>query len=257
MADTLEIGQNPTAVKLRGLLSDPDYQELAKIDPAKAQAVYRSVASGGGGAAPTNAVGVSTAMSGPRTATFRKQLSAAEQMQVAGIRSTQQQLIDLRQKLQALGADKWNRAGGASRPIMGVETAGAPTRFAQAWGRRHGMSIAGGGDPDIGALNKLMGQITTAQGQTEASLMKAAGTRNFQFIDKVRGHLPDPVADFQTNMDNVNFLLGDTGPYQTWLSGAGVSAPTIPPLAATPTATPTPGGASGMSYEEWKKLHGG
>jgi hypothetical protein len=180
-------------------------------------------------------------------------------MQMVGIRSTLDQLVDLRKKLNALGAEKWNRADGTSRPILGVETAGAPTRYAQAVGRHWGMSLANPGDQDIAALNKLMGEVITEQGQTVAALMKQSGTRNYQFAKDVKGHLPDPKGDFQTNMDNLDFLLSPKGPYQTWLKEAGVTPTDIPPL-ASPSATPTPGaggggGAGGMGYDDWKKKY--
>jgi hypothetical protein len=95
--NTLELAQNPTAVKLRGLLSSPGFQQLKIADPKRAQQVYQFVA--GTGPAPIAMASPSAAPSGTAPgpaapgpaagpAVFRRPLSQGEQMQMVGIRST-------------------------------------------------------------------------------------------------------------------------------------------------------------------------
>jgi hypothetical protein len=185
-----------------------------------------------------------TPIASPRsagTASMQKPLGATEQQQLASLRAALDQLTALRGRLQTMGPERWNRAGGTSRSIGGVETAGAPTRQWQRFARAHGMSLAGNDDPETAELNRMIGQITTAHATATSALMKSAGTRNYQFAQDVQGHLPDPAADYTTNMTNLDYLLSDKGPYQSMIRGMGVQAHSIPSAVATPSASGTSG----------------
>ena len=170
MPGTLEIASNPAVQQYRQLLSDPEFQQMRTTEPAK----YRQLLAQARAAASGRPLASGPAMSTPATSmgpnTFRRPLPATEQQTAAGIASTMRQMAALRQRLQAFGADKWNRAGGESRQIGGVETAGAPTRYWDKWARAHGM-VVGGSDPDTQELNTLMGQAITQHSTSTAALI--------------------------------------------------------------------------------------
>jgi hypothetical protein len=259
--NALEIAPNPIAVKLRTLMSDPRFHNL---DPAEQQRVYKAISTG----APRSPAAPSTRSGGTGA---RRPLNAAQVAALNQLNATVAQLDTLQNRLKAIGPERWNRAGGRSRPIGGLETAGAPTRMYQAWGRRHGMSLAGSADdPEIDEMNRMMGRVTTAQAVSEAALLKSAGSRNYTFVTDVSGHLPNPEDDYTVIMDNLDLLRSDEGPYKSSIreimgmgaqpsaAGAGIlpgvpgsprdptGAPLPPPTAAAPMSSGTAGtGASG------------
>ena len=233
----LEIpAQNPIWLRLQ---SNRGYQALKRrADAGDPQAQYdvQTLEEHARSGAPMNTADASPAPApsrGTGTATARKPLPAAEQQNAAQIAATVKELSALRDTMKKIGPDAWNRSGGQSRPIGGVETAGAPTRWWQLEGRKLGMTT---NNPDD--LDRMIGQLITLKGQTEGALMKSAGTRNYQFVKDVHGHLPMPAGDYKTNMENFDYLLSPHGPYQQMLTQMGV--PSVPVGASGPSSFPTP-----------------
>ena len=249
MADNnaLEINQNPNAQKLRAIMADPRWQ---RITDAQRSQIINSLSTGKPIQLAQAKVSTPTTMGG---ATARGKMSPAEAAQLAQLQSTVEQLQALRKQFQQIDPDTWNRSGGTSRVIGGVQTAGAPHRLWQKFARAHGMSLADSSDPKIQQLNTLIGNAITQHAQATAALMKSAGTRNYQFANEAQGHLPDAAADYQTNMTNLNNLLAPDGPYARMIDNLKNGTGSLPmdttnlnmkgtpaPMGmATPMATPT------------------
>ena len=243
MADsnsTLEISQNPNAEKLRLFLASPNYKRALAQDPVRAQQYAQAIANG----QPLPALPPaqkSTATPGAA----RKPLGAAEQKQLAQLQAAYNQLSSLRDQFKQIDPQTWDRSGGQSRPFMGVETAGMPTRMVQKYLRGHGASLVGAQtDPKIKQLNDLIGATITQHGQATAALMQSSGTRNYKFAEDAAGHLPMAEGDYATNMGNLNYLLSDKGPYKNMMREIQNGTGNLPytPDSASPMATPAPMG---------------
>jgi len=245
--NTLEIPAQPD--KVRAMMADPQFQTFMKLAPDRARAMLDAARTGQ--SLPPMSTSAPSRASMPGTFNMRKPPSAAEMQQIAQIRATVNELQSLRNTMKGIGPDRWNRSGSTSRTIGGVETAGAPTRWWQVEGRKLGMS-----SPSDEEVNRAIGKLITLQGQTEAALMKSAGSRNYQFVKDVKGHLPMPAGDYQTNMENFDYLLSPSGPYQQMLTqmGAPGNAPGGDDSSAAPAAKSS--ASSGDAATDALRKHG-
>jgi len=205
-----EVKPNARALRLKAVLASPAFQKLKAQNKDAADQYIQHILNND--TQPLPQMLIVKNMKAPTAGSARRPLSPTEAQNLASLDATYKQLNALRNQLQKIGPDRWNRANGRSRVILGVETAGAPTRYAQKYGRELGMPVASG-DPDVAQLNDALGNLITQNAQATAALLKTAGTRNFQFATQARGHMPDAAYSYEVNMSNLNNLLSADGPY--------------------------------------------
>lgn len=228
----------PSSDPLDKLFNDPEWQAYAKRmsdpnPPATRQKrmqelqetlaqIEQKVRSRGATTAPPMPA------SGARTFSRPRPLPANEQQTLAVLKSIQDQLIDLRTRMNKYGQQKW-------------DSASLPQRwYDYELRRRLKTSTEPGSTPGTEDRDTLMDSLIATEAQAQAALAHSSGTRAFQFIQGSQGHIPHAAGDFKYNMDAINFLLSDRGPYKSAIRAMGVD----PGKDVTPTPKATPSATS-------------
>lgn len=211
------------------VLRDPRFLALSPKDKATLMRHLQAKMSGAAASAPAPARGTSFSPTITPGQGIKRPLPAAELQTAATVKSIQDQLVDLKSKMQAYGQQKWDRNIG--------------TRWYQYEKRKH--LHASTDDPQ---LNELIDRSIAVEAQAQAALAHSSGTRAYQFVAQSSGHIPHGAGDYQYNQDAINFLLDKRGPYQSALRGMGLPdyTPAAPEAVATPDANnPVSGGPAG------------
>lgn len=193
-------------------------------------------------AAPTTSA--PSIVGGPATSKSRKPLNATEKQTLDSIKNIKGQLIDLRARMQTYGQQKWDQEN-------------TPERWKDYLSRKY---LATSKEPykpgqEGDDRDKLMSALINVEANAKAALAHSAGTRAYSYVQDSAGHIPRAPGDFKFNMDNIDYLLSENGPYNGFIRGVGLDPhagePTVG-AAKMPEAPPTP-----SSVEDASKKYGG
>lgn len=246
------IGPSDLMNPIQRVAERADFQALKARDPELADQVLgelrsrlsRNMVSANTGEVPSvlpSAVPTARAPSiagGPATFKNRRPLTATEKQTLESIKNIKSQLIDLRARMQKYGQQKW-------------DSENTPERWKNYLSRKY---LATSSEPykpgDVDDRDKLMSTLINVEANAKAALAHSAGTRAYSYVQDSGGHIPRAPGDYKFNMDNIDYLLSEHGPYNGFISAVGLDPHAGDPTVGTakmPEATPTPADVDGAS----------
>jgi hypothetical protein len=190
----------------------------------------------------------------PRLRPLEMTKLGAEQKTVTTIQGFLPQISHLRDDMNAIGQERWNRdvptraisefiaakldiLPGTEPKVAGQQAA----RVLQSSPDYQQLQI---NDPDLAYVTS---EVITADAIANAALLGSSGTRSAQFLDRFTGHIMTATGNWGSIMTNIETLDAHDGPYRPALRALGIVPSTPDPPDVSPAARLRRGGGSSAS----------